>query len=292
MSYFCPIFAIKIRTMDNHFTSIQHTAIITTALREWSDEQCVLDYGAIILCTCGDAEITINFTAWQLYAGAVITVFPNDAVKISAASADFLTISLCYDATMLREASLQIESAVYDKLREDRCRTDSPILTDIVGTMLRLVRLHHDNAGESAFRQIVLLQLKAFFLGFYDYIYHHPVHRPEALGPQRAHELFQRFMVLLEHHYVECHDVAYYADSLDITPKYLNTIVHHATGCSTKEVIDHYLVLQLKLLLRSTQMSIKEIAWKYHFSNVSFFDRYFKKHTGMTPKQYKQNALR
>ena len=50
----------------------------------------------------------------------------------------------------------------------------------------------------------------------------------------------------------ENHDVTFYADSLDITPKYLNTIVHHATGCTTKEVIDHYLVMQLKLLLRTT----------------------------------------
>jgi len=278
--------------MDNSITPGEQTKIITTDFGEWHNEQCVLDYGAILLCTHGSAEIIINFTAWQLYEGAVITVFPNDVVLIKDATSDFMTEALCYDRTMLREASLQIESAVYDKLREDRCRTDSSMLTDIVTTMLRLIKLHHDNAGDSAFRQIVLLQLKAFFLGFYDFIYHHPTHRPDILGPQRAHELFQRFMVFLEHHYVENHDVTFYADSLDITPKYLNTIVHHATGCNTKEVIDHYLVMQLKLLLRTTQMSIKEIAWKYHFSNVSFFDRYFKKHTGMTPKQYKQNALR
>jgi hypothetical protein len=72
--------------MDNNITSSEQTKIITTDFGEWHNEQCVLDYGAILLCTQGSAEIIINFTAWQLYEGAVITVFPNDVVLIKDAT--------------------------------------------------------------------------------------------------------------------------------------------------------------------------------------------------------------
>jgi AraC family transcriptional activator of pobA len=278
--------------MINWFHPNEQAKVVSTSSDEWLGESAVFDFGAIVLCTSGTASFTVNFSSWHLSEGAVLALFPNDAVISESVSGDFCAEVFCYSEMMLREASLQIESAVYDKLRDDRCRTGSQMLTDIVSVMFHLLRLHCANAGVDAFRQIALLQLKAFLLGFYDFIYHHPIQRPEALGPQRAHELFQRFMIVLEHEYRYNHDVSYYADALRITPKYLNIIVHHATGNTTKEIIDHYLVMQLKLLLRGTQKSIKEIAWDYHFSNLSFFIRYFKKHTGMTPKQYKQNALR
>ena len=56
---------------------------------------------------------------------------------------------------------------------------------------------------------------------------------------------------------------------------------------SAKEIIDENLILELKMALQSTGMSLKEIADKYHFPDQSFFGRYFKKHTGMSPKEYR-----
>ena len=56
---------------------------------------------------------------------------------------------------------------------------------------------------------------------------------------------------------------------------------------SAKEIIDENLILELKMALQSTGMSLKEIADKYRFPDQSFFGRYFKKHTGMSPKEYR-----
>ena len=136
--------------------------------------------------------------------------------------------------------------------------------------------------------QLVLLQLKSFFLGFYDYLYRHPSARPPLTGSRRVQELFNQFMMMIEQHYIESRDVAYYADMMSITPKYLNSIVRRITQYSAKSVIDHYVILQLKLRLKTRHESIKEIAWAFHFSDVSFFCRYFKAKTGMTPQQYRK----
>jgi AraC-like DNA-binding protein len=137
----------------------------------------------------------------------------------------------------------------------------------------------------------VLLQLKGFFLGFYDFLSRHRSEQLEAGDSQRANELFQRFNALIERDYKKSRDVSYYASLLHITPKHLNTVTHRVTHLSSKVIIDHYTVLQIKLLLRNSTQSVKEIAWDYNFSNSSFFCRYFKRHTNMTPQQYRKSLI-
>jgi len=101
-------------------------------------------------------------------------------------------------------------------------------------------------------------------------------------------ELFNRFMKLMERDYKKSRDVNYYAEQMNITSKYLSNIVRQVTGHTPKIIIDQYVVLQLKMQLKRSAQSIKEMAWEYHFADASFFCRYFKKHTGMTPQQVRE----
>ena len=135
----------------------------------------------------------------------------------------------------------------------------------------------------------MLYQLKAFFTGFYDWIVRNRAERPPETGSRRTRELFSDFMEALERDYRQYRDVAYYAHRLSVTPKYLNIIVQRITGHTAKAIIDQYVVMQLKLSLRSTNFSVKQLAWDYQFSDTSFFCRYFKQHTGLTPQQYRQS---
>lgn len=269
-----------------HKVSLSHGT-----LREWTDEAVVIDYGMILFCRGGSASIHVNFNAWTLHKNAVITLFPNDVVMLTDVSDDFITEMLRYDASLLREASLQLEQTVYSLLRKDRCRTESEIAVRIIDNMFSLLRVYFEQEGCTCLEQLVLLQLKAFFLGFYDYLYRFPSEKPEESGSRRTRELFNMFMVMLENKYKESRDVNFYARQLHITPKYLNTITHKITGNRVKTIIDHYVVLQLKLALRSSTKSVKEIAWEYRFSDLSFFCRYFKQHTGMTPQQCRRTFI-
>lgn len=262
--------------------------LIVSSLKEWRDDTSVLNYGTIMICRKGSATMCVNFKEWQLFEGAVITLFPNDVVILKDVSDDFSVEMLKYDASLLREASLQLEQTVYQSLREDRCRTESTIVTDIINQMFSLLKIYFIQEDCTCLSQLVLLQLKAFFLGFYDYLYRHPAERPEETGSRRTHEIFNEFMMLVEHQYKESRDVNYYADVLHITPKYLNTIVRRVTKNTPKTIIDHYAILQLKLELQTSGKSVKQIAWEYHFSDVSFFCRYFKVHTGVTPQQMRK----
>lgn len=265
----------------------KHKAVLhTTSLSQWCAEPQVINYGAILICRKGTGSLRINFKSWQLYEGAVITVFPNDVVLLTSTSIEVEMLQ--YSASLLREASLQLEQTVYSSLREDRCRQDDPVVSDIINSMFQLLKVYFRQNDCTCITQLVLLQLKAFFIGFHDYLQRNPQYRPDEVKSRRVRELFNRFMMLVEKDYKISRDVNYYAEKMSITPKYLTNIVRQVTPHTPKTIIDQYAILQLKSQLHLSRMSIKEIAWQYHFSDVSFFCRYFKRLTGKTPLEFRQ----
>lgn len=274
--------------MDREILASEKAQLYTTTLKEMCGEQGIIDYGAIIICRHGQATMRVDFKDWPLHEGAVITLFPNDVVQLLNATEDFTVEMLRYDPAMLREASLQLEQTVYHALRKDRCRSNTTVVTTIINSMFGLLRTYFRQVECRCTDQLVLYQLKAFFLGFYDWVLRNKS-TDDNNGSHRMNELFNLFMEMLECDYKESHDVSYYASRLCITPKYLNTITKSVAKHTPKAMIDHYVILQLKLLLRQSDTAIKQIAWDFHFSDVSFFCRYFKQHTGMSPQQFRKS---
>lgn len=272
--------------IDSELNGNRDVSLTVRDLSEWQKESSVVNRGMIIICRSGKATIRVNFSSWTLAPGSVITLFPNDMANIVDTRDNFSAEVLEFSATLLREASLQLEQTVYSQLRTDRCRTESPTLTNIINCMFALLKIYFDQPECICLDQLVLMQLKAFFIGFYDYIYRNPQERKEEDASPRVRELFNRFMMELENRYRESRDVAYYAALLHITPKYLNNITRRMAGHTAKTLINQYVILQLKLSLRSEGKSAKQLAWDYHFSDLSFFCRYFKQHTGLTPMQF------
>lgn len=297
----------------SELSSYQEASLFRSGLEEWQEGPQVLTYGAILICRKGKAMLNVNYKDWELYVGAVITLFPNDVVELKVdgdckspqtengdcrspetengdckspqTANSFQVEILKYNPSLLREASLQLERTVYSSLREDRCRQDTPVVTNIINGMFGLLKVYFDQSECTCISQLVLCQLKAFFIGFHEYLQRNPQYRPDEVKSYRVRELFNRFMMLLEKDYKISRDVNYYAEQMNISSKYLTNIVSQVTGHTPKTIIDQYVILQLKLHLKRSAQSIKEMAWEFHFADVSFFCRYFKKHTGLTPQQ-------
>ena len=297
----------------SELSSQQEASLFRSGLEEWQEGPQVLTYGAILICRKGKARLNVNYKDWELYEGAVITLFPKDVVELKVdgdckspqtengdckspetengdckspqTANNFQAEILKYNPSLLREASLQLEQTVYSSLREDRCRQDTPVVTNIINGMFSLLKVYFDQSECTCISQLVLCQLKAFFIGFHEYLQRNPQYRPDEVKSYRVRELFNRFMMLLEKDYKISRDVNYYAEQMNISSKYLTNIVNQVTGHTPKTIIDQYVILQLKMHLKRTTQSIKEMAWEFHFADVSFFCRYFKKHTGLTPQQ-------
>lgn len=297
----------------SELSSQQEASLSCSGLEEWQEGPQVLTYGAILICRKGKAMLNVNYKDWELYEGAVITLFPNDVVELKVdgdckspetengdckspetengdckspqTANSFQAEILKYNPSLLREASLQLEQTVYSSLREDRCRQDTPVVTNIINGMFGLLKVYFDQSECTCISQLVLCQLKAFFIGFHEYLQRNPQYRPDEVKLYRVRELFNRFMMLLEKDYKISRDVNYYAEQMNISSKYLTNIVNQVTGHTPKTIIDQYVILQLKMHLKRTTQSIKEMAWEFHFADVSFFCRYFKKHIDLTPQQ-------
>ena len=103
----------------------------------------------------------------------------------------------------------------------------------------------------------------------------------------RKRDLFNSFMKLIEQNYRHFRDGNWYSGQLSISSKYLNIISKSISGNSAKTLIDHYVILKLKQELSGTDKSLKQLAWDYNFCDASFFTRYFRLHTGLTPRAWR-----
>ena len=103
----------------------------------------------------------------------------------------------------------------------------------------------------------------------------------------RKEELFMQFVEVVKENYIKHRNIVFYADKLCVSPKYLSSVVHIVSGKYATEWINQYVVLEAKILLRSNGVSIKDVSNRLNFANQSFFAKYFKQHTGYTPKEYK-----
>lgn len=104
----------------------------------------------------------------------------------------------------------------------------------------------------------------------------------------KATLIFENFMRLLVEHHIKEHGVAFYAEKLCLTPKYLSQLVKRVSGRSAPEWIDSIIILEAKNLLKYSRKSIKEISYDLNFSSESAFCTYFLGKAGMRPSEFRE----
>lgn len=105
----------------------------------------------------------------------------------------------------------------------------------------------------------------------------------------RAKIVFDQFIRLVTEYHTSQRNMAFYAERLCLTPKYLSMLVKKVSGRSAPDWIDSFVILEAKNLLKYSDNTIKEIVFKLHFPNQSVFYKFFKSHTGMTPSEYRNS---
>jgi len=106
--------------------------------------------------------------------------------------------------------------------------------------------------------------------------------------PQRVEEIFIGFIRLLPQHFAEHRDIAFYASRLNISQVYLSRVVRQVTGRTVIDYINQMLLMEASFLLRTTSMSITQIADRLHFADSPSFSKFFSRLKGMSPKEYRK----
>ena len=102
----------------------------------------------------------------------------------------------------------------------------------------------------------------------------------------RKYAIYQDFMQLALKFYTVHHDVTFYADQLGLSLPYFSSSIKNATGKTPLQIITSLIITDIKVWLKSTDKPVKHIALSLGFDNLSFFNKYFKQHTGVTPQEY------
>jgi len=103
----------------------------------------------------------------------------------------------------------------------------------------------------------------------------------------REEENFHRFMKLIREHFRQERKITFYAQEMCLSPKYLSSMIRRFSGKSPSQWIDECVIAEAKNLLKFSDKNIQEIAFELHFPTQSFFGRFFKHHTGCSPRTFK-----
>lgn len=243
----------------------------------------------IFHCLKGKGIIEIDSEEYALEPNTHAVLLPGSLIGQIQTSDDFRASYIYVAHNLFREITNRLDPSFFRFLQENPAVTLSE---ERLRPILRMQHLIEDlyNDLDNCFRgQILRNNLQSLLLHIYDktrrlFLDKHPE------GISRQEELFKMFIQLIHEHCTHQREVTFYAQQLYITSRYLSAIVQNVAGTTAKSIIDKHVILEIKTMLRSTNLSIQEISNKLHFPDQSFFARYFKKHTGITPLQYRSEG--
>lgn len=249
---------------------------------------CRLDAMVFGVCTQGEAKAMINLKEYTISTGMMIANTPENIIQVNHTSEDFkghiVIVSIDFlkeiliDLKNIMAIYMQIKNQPYIKLQEEELH--------VFGDFFRLM---HEcaNSANNKFKVNITRHLVASFIYKCCATLNNTANESNKHTMSRQEAFFKQFMELLVAHHKEERSVGFYAERMHITPKYMSSLIKKISGLSAAEWIDEYIILEIKALLKYSEMSIQEIAYHFNFSTQSFFGKYFKQHTGMSPSQYK-----
>lgn len=243
--------------------------------------------GLVLFCESGTADMTINLRRGILGPNTVVLTLPGTTLMLENVSSDLKISFAAFSSELIGEAGFRLGPSFFGYLSANPfMMVDDKVAEGICGWFKSMMYTYQDH--ENIFRRtIVKNRLQNILLEMYDKIQR----RAKSQGPtstNRQSELFHKFLSLIHENCTEQREVAFYADKLCISTRYLSAIARKMASLSAKELIDRIVVMEIKILLQNTTLPVQEISYKMHFPDQSYLGRYFKKHTGISPTIFRQ----
>jgi len=256
-------------------------------LNQYGHFPCHIKAGVFVLCTRGTVRATINLSEYTITHNDFVTVLPGSFIQIHEVSSDTRVCFAGFSSEFISRVSY-----VETYLDFLPMILDNPIMTlqEEVAQLYRnafslLIRAYSlPNTLDN--KEILMSIFTIFFQGVGE-LYKRC--KPTTNEPiKREHELYRQFIQLLMTHYTQEHEVSFYAKKCGVTPAHFSGAIRKASGHSPLAIITGIIIMNAKAQLKSTRLPVKEIAFSLGFNNLSFFNKYFRKHVEMTPQEYRE----
>ncbi|WP_288317466.1 AraC family transcriptional regulator [Xylanibacter caecicola] len=247
--------------------------------------KCIL----LALCRHGKVQYSVDTEERMVAANDVIIISEGQVIDNYMLSNDLSGIAILISQNFFSEIIKDIHG-ISSLFLFSRSHPVFGLRQDEVGNLMTYFDLIWNKMSddEHHFRKDVVRSLIATMI--YDLsqvIYRIQQQKNKRSG--RAESIFTEFIKLVEQNFRHERRVSHYATRLCITPKYLSETVKQVSHRTPNEWIDNYVALEIRVMLKNTTKSIKEIAEEMNFPNQSFLGRFFKEHVGMSPSEYRKS---
>ena len=247
-----------------------------------------LDGIVVILCVEGELTLSIDHKVFAAHRNDIIIGVPEAVVGKAEASPDFkfrgIFMSLEYAFRMLPVSVRSWNFKIFFDKNPKISLSEGAVGTFNLYYWLLKTKLADKQNPYRA--NIVDALMQAFVFEFRSMFERFARLNPRSLSS--AENIFGDFLDILSSAHPKPRNVAYYADRLCITPKYLSVVCKKVGGKNASKIIDAYVVKDIETLLKSSRRSVKEISNELAFPNTSFSGRYVKKNTGCTPNELRR----
>ncbi|MDE6443914.1 MAG: helix-turn-helix domain-containing protein [Muribaculaceae bacterium] len=247
-----------------------------------------IDALLIALCTEGTGKIGIDLREYDLKKNSLIVIQPKNYIYLSEFSSDFKCSVVACSHNVIENVLPKLTDIlpllIHHRTEPVRQLTEKEA-SDIY-SYLDFLRIKLREGNTTFIRQKVLCILQAALYEMMDIEQRN--HKDDDNARSRKEEIMARFILAVSEDFREQRLVSYYAKKLFITPKHLSSVVKEISGRTAGDWIENYVVMEAKVLLKTTDLTIQEIALKLNFANQSFFGKYFKHHTGCSPTSYRK----
>ncbi len=251
---------------------------------ENTGEPYLVDTTTAIFFTRGKAYMQINMIEREIIAPSMVILMEGMVVRHLSRSdnsaIDVMIISNSLTASILSEANvtLQLRRLIYqDPVFKI---AGHEIVPRAFYYLLKvLVRMKDNPYRVEAIKHMTLTLFCGFALSRNE--------NGDKKGATRKDEIAQKFLMLVRDNYRTERSVAWYADTMCLSPKYLSQAVKDSTGKPALDWIDEFTIVESKALLKSTDLTVDQISTKLNFLSSSLFGKYFKRVTGLSPREYR-----
>ena len=228
----------------------------------------------LLLLLKGEADVHLDLEQYHMEKGMAVLSSPDTILEFERIGQD---VEVC--GIGIKEAVQVSESIVTSMSAKD------------FELLLRMMYLLWDMASREPFRREVVLQMVGAMVANVQHIKQASDNSSNVTPPSRSQELFRQFKTLVSRHCERERNIPFYADLLHISPHHLSAVISQASGHSVMYWINRAAVLRAKVMLRSSDMLTYEISERLHFANPPAFNNFFKRETGLTPKEYREYTL-
>ena len=239
----------------------------------------------VAICMEGTLKATINLLDYEIHPNDLITLLPGSIIQLKDKTQK---VRLCFagfsSGCVERTNLIQSIGEVYSKLIEHPVIPLSKEIASYLKDYFSLISRISCNDSFEIVPELADISLQTILTSIH--LIYRKIQKTTS-NSNRKKEICRKLIQLINKHYKQERHAKFYAGLLGISLQHLSTTVKAVTGKTVSETIAYVIIMDAKAKLKGSDMTIKEIAYSLNFSNASFFGKYFKRHVGMTPLQFR-----